>query len=286
VAWGDQRPNPAARPDINPYYAVEATGVVRVQVAGGPVSPFKRDVLVWLPPGYDKPENAGAKYPVLYMHDGQNLFQKHPAVPAEWRADETAAALVEAGKVAPMIIVGIPHMGGQARYTEYAPFAAKRLESVTPRGDEYVGLIVGEIMPRIERQFRVKTGPANTVIGGASMGAIISLHAAMKHPDKFGSVLLESIAPLGEDNPTRDFFERSRGAVPGRVFFGMGTLEGAPQTPADPLNARYEAAMRSVAKLLEGKTQLKLVVGQTPHNEEAWAGRFGEALEFLFPPAK
>jgi len=284
VRWGDQRPNTAARPDLNPYYIIEAKGVVRLEVSGGPVSPFKRDVLVWLPPGYDKAENAGVSYPVLYMHDGQNLFQKHSAVPAEWQVDETAAALVTSGKVAPMIIVGIPHMGGQARYTEYAPFAAKRLENVTPQGDRYVDFITSEVMPRVERQFRVKTGPESTAIGGASMGAIISLHAAMKRPDKFGSVLLESMAPLGEDNPTREFFERSRGTMPKRVFFGMGTLEGAPANPADPLNKRYETSMREIAKLLEGKTAMKLVVGATPHNEEAWAGRFGGALEFLFPP--
>ncbi|HZW07014.1 MAG TPA: alpha/beta hydrolase-fold protein, partial [Phycisphaerales bacterium] len=119
--WGDQRPNVQARADVNPYYFLNVTGTVkRLEVTGGDAPPFKRDLLVWLPPGYDAPENKDHRYPVLYMTDGQNIFQKHPAIPAEWGVDETATKLINEKAVEPLIIVGIPH-AGKLRTAEYLP---------------------------------------------------------------------------------------------------------------------------------------------------------------------
>lgn len=285
--WGDQRPNPAARPDLNPYFTLKTPSVVRLEVPGGVAAPFKRDLFVWLPPGYDDPANAGRSYPVLYLQDGQNLFETHPAVPAEWSVDETATRLIVEGKVEPMIIVGIPH-GGKSRASEYLPFATPRLADAKPMGDWYAKWLIGDVMPRVERAFRVKTGRENTVIGGASLGAIISLHTASLYPGTFRGVLSESIAPLGENNPTLTALKGGKGIKGMDVYFGYGLREGNPEKADDPLNAGYIKTFKETAAWLEGQGQTSFLVtpSDQPHNEKAWADRFGTALEFLFPAKK
>ena len=179
------------------YRPLEVTGTVkRLQVAGGAGSAdgMMRDLLVWLPPHYD--ENPGESYPVLYLMDGQNIFQKPSGTPAEWGADETATRLIQAGKIEPLIIVGVPH-GGASRAEEYIPGSSasgKTIFGRTPAGDDHVAWLAREVMPRVERAFRVRTGPANTGVGGASAGGLIALHAALERPDLFGRVFAESPA--------------------------------------------------------------------------------------------
>lgn len=288
VKWGDQKPNSAGRPDLNPYFELKAKDVSRLEVAGGVVAPFKRDLFVWTPPGYNDPANASKTYPVLYMHDGQNLFQAHPAVPAEWGVDEIATKLITEGKVEPMIIVGIPH-GGKSRASEYMPFANKRLGDMKPMGDWYADWIVSEVMPRVERSFRVKTGKENTVIGGSSLGGIISLHIAGKYPGKFRGVLCESIAPLGEDNATLEFLKKGPGVKGMRVFYGYGTKEGDAADAKAEINAKYNKTFTDTEAWLKGSggvTDMMTFSTDSPHNEVAWNERFPKALQFLFPAKK
>lgn len=284
VAWGDQRPNSGARPDLDPYHTLKVTGnVKRLQVPGGavPMAVATRDVLVYLPPGYDDPKNAGVKYPVLYMQDGQNLFEKLPGIPAEWGADETAEALITAGKVQPLIIVAIPHAGGQ-RAAEYLPLDL--VQGVKPHGDQYVQWLASEVMPRVEHAFRVKTGPENTAIGGASLGAVISLHAAATRPDLFGAVLLESLSGLGEKQQAIAYAKAIK-KWPSKVYFGFGSQEAGTGAGEKALNEKYLAGAKDFEKLLRAQSgvQVDVVVQDTVHNEEAWAKRFGPALEFLYP---
>jgi hypothetical protein len=164
--WGDQKPDARSRPDLDPYFKLEATGNVRrLEVAGGGI-PYKRDLIIWLPPGYDDAANKDKTYPVLYLQDAQNLFMKMPNIPDEWKVDETAARLIAEGKIEPVIIVGIPH-SMKGRMSEYLPLAI--IDGVEPRGKQYVDFLVSEVMPRVERAFRVKTGPEHTTIGGSSL---------------------------------------------------------------------------------------------------------------------
>ncbi|MFN0011426.1 MAG: alpha/beta hydrolase [Phycisphaerales bacterium] len=288
--WSDQRPNSAARPDLNPYYDIKdvAGTIRRVQVAGGGV-PALRDVLVWLPPGYDDAASTTRTYPVLYMQDGQNLFMKMPSIPAEWGADETAARLIGAGEVQPFIIVGIPHAGG-ARASEYLPISV--LPGVEPTGDAYVRFVVDEVMPRIERGFRVKTGPENTSIGGSSLGAIIAMHAACQHPEKFGAVLLESPSWTLGDGAVLAFFEKQK-TWPKRIYFGYGGKEFGTDEKAAAGNAAYVALCRKFEGLVQARVQEAAGSGRTflfrdegtEHNEAAWADRFPAPVNFLFAPA-
>ncbi len=287
--WSDQRPSSTARPDLNPYYTLTGiTGTVRrVQVAGGGV-PMMRDLLVWLPPGYDDAANAQRTYPVLYMQDGQNLFMKMPSIAAEWGADETADRLIRAGEGEPFIIVGIPH-GGASRLSEYLPISV--LPGVQPTGDAYVRFVVHEVMPRIERSFRVKTGPEHTSIGGSSLGAVIAMHAACQHPEKFGGVLLESPSWTLGNGAVLAFFEEQK-AWPKRIYFGYGSKEFGTDQKAATANAAYVAACRKFETLVQARVQEAAGSGrsflfrnaETEHNEAAWAGRFPAPVNFLFAP--
>ncbi len=290
AGWSDQRPNSAARPDLNPYYEIKdvAGTIRRVQVAGGGV-PTLRDVLVWLPPGYDDAANATRVYPVLYLQDGQNLFMKMPSIPAEWGADETAARLIDKGEVEPFIMVGIPH-GGGARVSEYLPISV--LPGVVPTGDAYVRFVLDEVMPRIERSFRVKTGAEHTSIGGSSLGAIIAMHAACQHPEKFGGVLLESPSLTLDDGAALTFFEKEK-TWPKRIYLGYGGKEFGTDEKAAAGNAAYVAACRKFEGLVRARVQAATGTGRTflfrdegdaGHTEAAWAGRFAAPVNFLFAP--
>ncbi|MBC7772911.1 MAG: esterase family protein, partial [Pyrinomonadaceae bacterium] len=187
--FSDKAPKDAISSAKDPYRAINATGTIRrVEVVGGGVV-LTRDLLVWLPPGYDDAANVTRRYPVLYLQDGQNVFEKLPGVPGEWEADEAATRLIGERAIEPIIIVGIPN-AGEGRIAEYSPI--ELIEGVTAKGDAYVDFLTREVMPRVERVFRIKGGAANTAIGGSSLGGVISLYAATRHPDIFGKVLAES----------------------------------------------------------------------------------------------
>lgn len=285
--WGDEKPD--YRPEGGAETPASVTGDLRrlqVQGGAGGMAGQTRDLLVWLPPGYDDPRNAERRYPVLYLHDGQNLFSKPAAAPAEWGVDETATDLITNGAMQPVIIVGIPH-AGEGRIREYLPVAA--LNNVKPEGDEHVAWLIHEVMPRVERAFRVKTGADSTGIGGSSLGAAVALHAATKYPDRFGIVLAESL-PLRTGNAEAwDHWLAGIKHWPKRVYLGVGGRETGPEEAKAAANKAYEDATRALDKQLaaaglRADRRLLVVDAQATHTETAWAKRLPEALRFLFPP--
>ena len=149
-----------------------------------------RDVLVWLPPGYD----AGAqnrRYPVLYMHDGQNLFEPDTAFQKgeHWRLGETAAALIEDGSIEPLIIVGIYNTGTH-RKEEYTPTHDATLGGGL--ADDYGRMIVEELKPFIDRTYRTRPEPQHTGLGGSSLGGLVTLYLGFTHPQVFGRLAVLS----------------------------------------------------------------------------------------------
>jgi enterochelin esterase-like enzyme len=271
------------------YRPLEVTGTVkRLQVAGGAGSAAgqQRDLLVWLPPHYDQhPEET---YPVLYMMDGQNLFQKHDGVPAEWGMDETATGLIASGQARPFIVVGVPH-GGASRMEEYLPGSASSGVTFlgrTPAGDDHIEWLAREVMPRVERAFRVEKGPRGTGIGGASAGGLIALHAALERPDLFGRLLCESPA-LQLDAIGLDMVERTTASprIPARAFIGMGGAEHLPGSGFyDTTTNRHVKAARELKKAMEGRSSVMLLIEpDAGHSERAWADRLPRALVHLFP---
>lgn len=282
--WADERPEALAQRALDPYREIDAVGDVRrLQVRGGGAGAARmvRDLLVWLPPGYD--DSPDRSYPVLYLHDGQNIFEKLPNVPGEWHADETATGLILKGRIEPFIIVGIPHAGVH-RTSEYLPVPAFGVDE--PGGDEYVEFLIREVMPRVERAFRVSTERSDTAIGGASLGATISLHAARTHPDRFGRLLLESIALIRDpDSPIFEMVE-AFDEWPERVYIGMGGHEAGTAPEAERLNDAYVAAAHRLHRAFAGKVpspHLVLTIEPSAvHNEVAWSDRFERALESLY----
>jgi predicted alpha/beta superfamily hydrolase len=295
--WADQRPSAGARPDLDPYHELKVTGnVKRLQVSGGGV-PMLRDCLVWLPPGYDDPANKDRRYPVLYLQDGQNVFEHLPSVPGEWGVDEAATRLIAEGKVEPLIIVAVPH-GGKARASEYAPVPV--LDGVPARGKQYVEFLVTEVLPRVERAFRVKDGAENTAIGGASLGGLIALYAAAEQPETFGGVLVESMAGV---SGKRAAFEALKGkGVRGRVWFAFGAKEGGTDPKDAANNAAYVEGAKAFVEQIKSSggagaggggggggagPEVRFVLDEAGvHDEKTWARRFPEALQFLFPAKK
>ena len=285
--WGDQSDGFKVRDAMNPYRAIKAAGTLkRLQVTSG-VATAKgamRDVLVWLPPGYDDARNADRKYPVLYLMDGQNVFEKLPTVPGEWEADETALRLVRDGTIEPLIIVGVPNSGA-GRMSEYMPIAA--LPGVKPEGDGFVAWLSGEVVPRVNSAFRTDIRASRTTIGGSSLGAIISLHAAVKRPDIFGMVLLESLPLTTGGKATWEAYIASITTWPGRVYLGIGESELGNDPALTERNAGYVKAVRDFdAKLaangVDATRRVLVVEAGAAHTESSWARRFPQALTFLY----
>lgn len=289
VAWKDQAPGDPARLEFNRYrpISVSVGSLRRLEVVGGVQPSYSRDVLVWLPPGYDEPANASKRYSVLYLMDGQNVFEKLPTIPAEWSADETAGGLILKNEIEPIIIVGVPH-ARELRMSEYVPFAWSGSEKAPPRGKEFVSFLVDEVKPRVDRAFRTKPDPANTGIGGASLGAVIAMEAATERPDVFSKVLAESMSFLAGSG--RESFKHFSGKPnwPAKVVFGMGGMEAGKGEKDQATNGTYVAAAQAIGELAKGKglgaDRFKLVIEpDATHNEEAWASRFQGALKFLYP---
>jgi len=227
-----------------------------------------RDILVYLPPSY---EAGDTHYPVIYMHDGQNLFDATTSFSCEWKVDETLEATSEQGIEA--IVVGIPNMG-EHRIDEYSPFVDRKREGGF--GDDYCRFIVETIKPRIDSTFRTLPDRDNTMIMGSSMGGLISLFAFFHYGHIFGRA--------GALSPSLWFAERAIfGYVqmapfqPGKIYLDMGTEEGWP--------ALSDA--RLMAKLLEQRGYRRdedlcyVEMQDHAHCEPAWADRLEIPLRYL-----
>lgn len=180
-------------------------------------------VSVWLPPGYASPANAMRRYPVLYMLDGQILFDDCRGGVPEWHVDETLTRLIQERTIEPIIVVGIDPGRGQ-RANEFLPYKDTVFSPAVaePAGKQFPDLLGTEIVPFIADKYRIEKGPQ--AIGGASYGAIAALYALLTRPDLFTLGLLESPSlAVGNGQLLRDTEHLFKG--PSRVYLGMGGLE-------------------------------------------------------------
>jgi len=241
-----------------------------------------RFLRIWLPPGYDDTGNGGRRYPVLYLNDGQNLFEAATSFTGiEWQVDETAERLIREGAVPPMIIVGIDNTG-EERLREYMPHRSMHPRMLRVQGKYYPDFLMKEVMPFVEGNYRVASGPENTGFGGSSLGALIALYTVIARPGVIGRLLLES--PSLWASGRRSIKEsRSVRIWPERIFLAVGTAEtgSAEQSRTVVDDVRELAAIMRRAVLSEKRLQLVIEDG-AGHNEAAWAERFPEALRFLF----
>ncbi len=247
-----------------------------------------RMLRIFLPGNYFSPHNRTRRYPVLYLQDGQNVFDKATSFSGkEWEADETVDHLVSQFKVPPMFIVGIDNAGEQraSEYLSYPDAHNPQFQSATPPeldGTKYAEFLIKEVMPFLEKRYRIAIGPANTGIGGSSYGAVVSLTTVLHHPGVFGKLLLESPSLWVGDGKLLTEVEKTK-LLPQRIYMGIGTKEaGNPESDALILKNFTEMEQILKDKGLGG-SRLKVVVeGGGQHNEEAWARRFPEALLFLY----
>ncbi|MGQ0639266.1 MAG: alpha/beta hydrolase [Gemmatimonadaceae bacterium] len=227
-----------------------------------------RDIFVYRPASYEK---GTGRYPVIYMHDGQNLFDPETAFAGEWGVDRAIAHAPRKARRA--VIVGIPNRGHD-RLDEYSPFIDPARGG--GRGDAYVDFIVNTLKPLIDVRYRTLPDAESTGIVGSSMGGLLSLYAFFRQPASFGFVGALSPSLWYADAAIFDWVERAP-LVPGRIYLDTGTREG-PRTLA---NARAMYALLEEKGYRRGR-DFKWVEDQGGvHNEAAWGRRFKKALPFL-----
>nr|WP_290669872.1 alpha/beta hydrolase-fold protein [Ardenticatena sp.] len=265
-------------------FGITHTGSGRVLVHPGVYSPQlqnERHLLVYLPPSY----GSGQRSPVLYMHDGQNLFDAATSFVSEWHVDETLEQLATEGLEA--IVVGIPN-AGDARRDEYSPFYDER-HRAGGRGDAYVRFIIETVKPLIDADFETRPERATTGIAGSSLGGSISLYAFFSAPHIFGFAGVMSPALPFADGALIEWVQHAH-PVPGLLYVDVGTRELAFRRTDIPLlrphSRRYVKLVRHLVHVLErkgytrGSTLCYVEEKGAEHNESAWARRFPHMVRF------
>lgn len=293
-----------------PAHSAESWGPGRLDQLGTMPSRFAdpRKVVVWLPDDYDA---KGPPYAVLYMHDGQNLFDPATGYGGkEWKVDEVVDRLVREGKMRRTIVVGI--WNTPTRLRDYVPSKAfthlprgymnrvRGLYGGDPLSDGYLKFIVRELKPLIDKRYNVATGRADTAIMGSSMGGLISLYAINEYPEVFGGAgMVSTHWPLflpSEGKSVSDaeyeivssafetYLRPSLAGPQGHLLYfdhGSETL--------DRNYARYQERIDRIVKSRGYRRNTNWISRNFPgaaHNEDSWAARVEIPLRFLLPPRR
>jgi predicted alpha/beta superfamily hydrolase len=298
------RPAVSQTAPVERVHSPDVTGDLRLHTFTSKIFGNTRKLRVLLPDGYHDPANRGTRYAVLYLADGQNLFDPATGVfgPREWHMDEIVHDLVAAHKIPPMIVVGVDDAGASERDHEYLPWPDSATAKINPNydpapeGKRYPAFLVDEVMPFINRTYRTLTDPAHTGIGGSSYGGVISVYTVEARPGVFGRLLAESTVfrvhgfQLIADAKTVRVW-------PGRIYLAVGTNEdsrpgcdASKQPAARDTTGQFDEMVTGVLRMngalqragLES-TRIKLVIVPcATHTAGAWAARLPGALVFLF----
>lgn len=238
--------------------------------------PRARDLIVYLPAIYE--QNPQARLPVLYLQDGQNLFDGATSfIPGmDWHVKETADQLIAQGAIRPLIIVGI-YNTGKARIGEYTPTRDKKMGG--GRAGRYGRMLIKEILPFIDSEYRTLSGPANTGLGGSSLGGLLAIYLGLRFPQMFGKLATLSPSVWWNQRSILNFVARAKVRERPRIWLDVGTKEGG----------RSVENVQSLRDVLVGKgwqegrdLHFEIISG-AEHNEAAWGQRVGPFLQFLFP---
>ncbi|WP_224365755.1 alpha/beta hydrolase-fold protein [Hyalangium versicolor] len=304
-SWATVEKDTEGREIDNHLHAVTAPAQVQVQVGSwadlGPVNPQpdtltgniqyhdidgssvglkNRKLIVWLPPQYEAETNR--QFPVLYMHDGQNLMNaKTAAFGVEWGVDETAQRLVEAKQMEPIIIVGVYNTDDRIPEYTQAPDPVRG----GGKADDYGRLIVEIVKPLIDSTYRTKPDAQYTGVAGSSLGGLVSMYFGLTHSSTFTrlGVVSPSVWWANKDIVTRVNNLAAKPAL--RIWLDIGTNEDASaaesqQTVDDTRELRD--ALVTKGWVLENDLKYFEAEGAR-HNEAAWAARTEQILEFLYP---
>lgn len=238
-----------------------------------------RNVLVYLPPGYGN--DPAQRYPVLYMHDGQNLVNPEDAFGGVvWAVDETAQRLILAGEIEPLIIVGIYNSGGN-RIDDYTPVKSERgkMKGRGGKADQYGRMIIEELKPFIDNEYLTKPEREHTGLGGSSLGGLVSLYLGLKRYDVFSKLAVISPAVWWANNQIIRETALIGERLPLRIWLDIGKREGS----------RIKHQVRALKEILlangwkDNEDFAYYEIPNARHDETAWAARFDAVLKFLYP---
>jgi predicted alpha/beta superfamily hydrolase len=238
-----------------------------------------RTLIIYLPPQY----NSKKRYPVLYMHDGQNLFDPKTGFAGQcWEMGETTDRLILDKAIAPLIIVGI-YNTGMERVNEYTSTPDKTIaRGMGGKATLYGKFVVEEVMPFIEKTYPVQRGPEHTGVGGSSLGGLISLWLGLHYPTVFGKLAVFSPSVWWDNRQVVKAVQEMQFVPTSKIWLDMGTNEGD-----NPRLTLIEAQLLKETLISRGWEDGKMLnyyeaLGGM-HNEKAWAIRVAPMLSFLYP---
>jgi pullulanase len=249
----------------------------------------KRLMRVWLPTGYSSSKTSAKRYPVLYLFDAQDLFDRCTSRPGqdEWHVDETLTDLIARKAVQPLIVVGIDNSGPGHREDEYSRYSA-----MADAPQKLSAFMTTEVLPLIDLRYRTISDRTHRGVGGASLGSLAALTLLLDQPDTFGLGLLESTSlQNGNGRVLQETSPLVQGPL--RVSIGVGTTEVPTAEAAahgfpyfdDAFVAMSRTLAENMKKSLMNHPEVKLTVQQGgQHQSKYWSKRFGPAVSFLFPP--
>lgn len=228
-----------------------------------------KKIWVYLPLGYEK---SAKKYPVLYMHDAQNLFDAKASYAGEWKIDETLDSLK-----ANVIVIGIEH-GNEKRMDELTPF--KNEEYGGGKADAYLDFIVSTLKPHVDSSYRTKTSKKNTGIMGSSLGGLVSFYAVLRFPETFGKAGIFSPSFwFSEEIYT---FAKNAKKSKAKLYFLVGDTEGDKEDHiimVNDMNRMIDLISENRCDCLN-LTKSEVIKGGK-HNEKMWSDQFGKAVLWL-----
>jgi len=258
------------------------TGDLRLHEFESRIFGNRRFLRVWLPPDYEAPENKDRQYPVLYLNDGQNLFEAPIAFGGvEWQVDETADRLIRDEKIPPLIVVGIDNTQAD-RIKEYVSYRTWNPPVLRPRGKHYPEFLQQEVTPFVQQRYRIAPGAENAGLGGSSLGALIALYTVIEQPGVFGRLLLESPSLFVAHHRILKYCRHCR-QWPSKIYMAIGTHESGREDRSEQVVGDVRKLERMLRRSGLGDDRLRVRIDEgARHNEAEWAKRFPEALTFLF----
>ncbi len=235
----------------------------------------QRDLIVYTPPGYS--QLSDRRFPVLYLHDGQNLFDGATSfIPGQdWDVGQTADHCILTGTIQPLIVVGMYNT--KARVREYTPTHVPKLGG--GRADRYARFLIEEVKPFVDREYRTLPGPPHTGIGGSSLGGLVSLYLGLKHSSIFGKIAALSPSVWWNQLVIHRFVQSMHVQPRPRIWLDIGTREG-PRIVQDV--EQFRDVLLEKGWKLEHDLHYERVEG-AEHNEASWAQRVAPFLQFLYP---
>ena len=236
----------------------------------------KHDFIVYVPQAFNADPNRF--FPVLYLHDGQNLFDPETSFIKGnyWRVGEAADAMIASGEVEPLVIVGIYNAGAR-RINEYTPLEDRRLGG--GNADAYGQMLVEELKPFVAHHYRTLAGPENCGMGGSSLGGLVTLYLGMRYPEVYGKLAVFSPSVWWRDRVILKYVEGIPQKTGQRIWLDIGTDEGRRAMP----DVRALKRMLVKKGWRPGKDLEYREIAGGQHSEHAWAERVAPMLKFLFP---